>query len=128
MCLQKLEDFNVRLNKDGVGTGYKVFRQFKGKLFGEYARTGKERRTDIWLKEENFRPQRSDDGLERIGKRYKRGWHVFLTWKAAENWRSEGQHIRKIKFKDIVATGRGAYNSRIVVAKEIFIPKEMKHD
>ena len=124
MCLKKLEDFNVRLNKDGVGTGYKVFRRFEGKLFGEYARTDKERRPDIWLKEENFRPRRSDDGLDRIGRMYKRGWHIFLTRKAAKNWRSEGQHIRKIKFKGIVTTGRGTYKSRIVVAKEIFIPKE----
>lgn len=128
MCLQRLGDFNVRLNKDEVGTGYKVFREFEGKLFGEYARTDKERRAGIWLKEENFRPLKTDDGLERIGKtfdpKYKPGWHVFLKRQTAEKWRSVGQHITKIKFRGIVTTGIGAYNGRIVVAKEIFIPKE----
>ena len=126
MCLQRFENFNVRLNKDGVGTGYKVFRQMDGKLYGEYARPQKERRVGVWLKEENFRPQRIDTGLERSKKRYKRGWHIFLTRKAAGNWRSEGEHIRKIKFKGIVTMGRVSNNSRVIVAKEIFIPKEAK--
>ena len=128
MCLKRLEDFNVRLNKDGIGTGYKVFNQRNGRLCGEYARPGKERRVGVWLKEENFRAQRIDTGLDRNGVKHKYGWHIFLRRKAAENWSAEGQDIRKIKFKRIVTTGIGTNNAKVIVAKEIFIPKEAKHD
>jgi len=123
MCLQKLEDFNVRLNKDGVGTGYKVFIEKGGKLYGEYARPEKERRRGAWLKEKNFRPRITNDCIEQIEKRYKYGWHIFLTRKAADRWRGLGQGVRKIKFRVIVTMGRSTNNSKVIVAKEIFIPK-----
>lgn len=128
MCLKKLEDFNVRLNKDGVGTGYKVFNRKEGKLYGEYARPGKERRVSVWLKEENIRAQRIDTGLDRNGVKHKYGWHIFLRRSDAVNWDTGCQQIRKMKFKGIVATGRMVNTSAIIVAKEIFIPKERKHD
>jgi len=128
MCLYKLEDFNVRLCKDGIGTGYKVFNRKEGRLYGEYARPGKERRVGVWLKEENFRPQRIDTGLDRTGVKHKCGWHIFLRSKDAINWDAGGQVVRKIKFKGIVATGRMPNTSAIIVAKEIFISKEAKHD
>lgn len=124
MCLKKLEDFNVRLSKDGVGTGYKVFNRKGGRLCGEYARPGKERRVGVWLKEKNFRPQRIDTGLDRDGVKYKCGWHIFLKRNDALDWSVLGQHIRKIKFKGIVAMGRTENNRAVIVAKEIFIPKE----
>ena len=127
MCLKKLEDFNVQLNKVGVGTGYKVFNGKEGRLYGEYARPGKERRVGVWLKEENFRAQRIDTGLERDGVKYKRGWHIFLTRKDAVAWSVIHQHVRKVKFKGIVAMGRTENNRAVIVAKEIFIPKEIKH-
>ena len=124
MCLQRLEDFNLTLNKDGVGIGYKVFNRNEGRLYGEYARPGKERKLGVWLKEGNFRPQRRDTGLDRDGVKYKRGWHIFLRRKDAVNWDVGFQAIRKIKFRGIVAMGRMVNSSAIVVAKEIFIPKE----
>lgn len=126
MCLQRFENFNVRLSKDGVGTGYKVFRIWEGKLYGEYARPHKKRRVGVWLKEENFRPQRIDDGLERSKKLYKCGWHIFLTRKGALIWATDSQGVIRIKFKGIVTMGRSNNNSKVIVAKEIFIPKEAK--
>ena len=125
MCLSKVKDFEVTLNKDGVGTGYKVFRQINGKLYGEYARPEKKRRIGVWLKEQNFRPQRTNDCIEPIGKKYKRGWHIFLTREAADKWNSLFLCVRKIKFRGIVTMGRSFNKSRVVVAKEIFIPKEV---
>ena len=126
MCLYTLENFKVKLNEDGVGTGYKVFNKNNGRLYGEYARPGKERELGVWLKEKNFRPQRKDTGLDRSGVKNKRGWHIFLRSKDAVNWDAGGQVVRKIKFKGIVATGRMPNTSAIIVAKEIFIPKEAR--
>ena len=125
MCLDKLGDFNVKLNKDGVGTGYKVFNPIGGKLCGEYARPEKERRVGVWLKERNFRPLKTNDTIEPIGKRYERGWHIFLTREAANKWNSLGQAVRKVKFRGIVTMGRSTNNYKVIVAKEIFIPKEV---
>ena len=124
MCLDRLENFKVKLNEDGIGTGYKVFRM-DGKLYGEFARRTKERRVGVWLKERNFRLLRTSS-LQRIKGRYKQGWHIFLSRQSCHEW---GVHdnlvITKIKFRNIVATGRNVDNNRVVVAKEIFIPKEV---
>lgn len=123
MCLDRLENFKVKLH-DGIGTGYKVFRM-DGKLYGEFARRTKERRVGVWLKERNFRVLKTSS-LVRIKGRYKHGWHIFLRRKAAYDWGIDTDLvIRKIKFKGIVATGRNLDHNRVVVAKEIFIPKEV---
>ena len=124
MCLQRLEDFNVKLNKDGIGVGYKIFCEIDGRLCGEYARPRKERRVGVWLKEENFRPRRTNTRIQRIERKYKRGWHIFLRRKDADNWRGEGKDIRKVEFRGIVTMGRNSSNNKVIVAKEIFIPDE----
>ncbi len=125
MCLNKIRDFEVKLNKEGVGTGYKVFCEKGGELYGEYARVDKKRRVGVWLKEKNFRPRKTNNCIEPIGKRYERGWHIFITRQAADKWNSLFQCVRKIKFRGIVTMGRNASNSKVVVAKEIFIPREV---
>ena len=124
MCLDTLENFKVKLNGDGVGIGYKVFLLEDGKLYGEFARTEKVRRIEVWLKEQNFRHPKGTC-LRYINNRYKHGWHIFLRKQSAYDWGVEEPYvIRRIKFKDIVAKGRNVDENRVIVAKEIFIPKE----
>ena len=127
MCLDSLEKFKVKLNEGGVGTGYKIFKLEDGKLYGEFARIEKVRRTGVWLKEQNFRHPKGTC-LRGIDNRYKYGWHIFLRKQSAYDWGIDEPYrvIRRIKFKDIVAKGRNVDGNRVVVAKEIFIPKEEK--
>jgi len=121
MCLENLENFKVKLNEDGIGTGYKVFKLKEGELRGEIVTQGRARPIGTWLKEKDFRAI-SD---EKIDGRYKQGWHIFLRRQSALEWGIYGGLIiKRVKFRDIVATGRNVDRNRVVVAKEIFIPKE----
>ncbi len=49
------------MKKPKKNWGYKVFRAYSdGGLHGEYAGKGKERKRNVWLDEEGFRPTRED--------------------------------------------------------------------
>lgn len=127
MCLETLQNFKVKLNKDGIGIGYKVFKLKAGALYGEIVRKEKVRRVGVWLKERNFRAPKGSN-LKMINGKYKEGWHIFLRRRSAYDWGiEEGLVIKRIRFRGIVAKGRNVDRNRVIVAKEIFIPKEMKN-
>ena len=60
---------------------------------------------------------------------YPYGWHVFPRKEDAKKWGGMGRSgLIKVRFKGVVVTGRQeCYKSigglKVVVAKEIFIPK-----
>jgi len=125
MCLDKLSDFKVRLNENGVGVGWKVFNKTpNGMLFGEWQ--GRKRRSrNKWLKEGDFRLGKFK-GLELFkcwSIEYPYGFHVFITRKGVKNWTYSIP--TKVKFRKVVAKGLQC-GHRCVVAKEIFIPKERR--
>lgn len=126
MCLEKLSDFKINLDENGIGEGWKIFTNYlaDGELRGEWKSRQKARETNKWLKEGNFRAK-NDKFAKKIpsfflSEEYPFGFHVFLTKYGAEKW--GGWHIKKVKFKKVVATGLQG-NCRCVVTKEIFIPK-----
>jgi hypothetical protein len=124
MCLEKLENFKVKLNEEGIGTGYKVFRVEDGELYGEIVRREKVRRVAVWLKERNFREPKGSN-LKLIDAKYEKGWHIFLSKGSAYDWGIEDRLvIKRIRYRGVVAKGRNVDRNRVVVAKEIFIPKE----
>ena len=134
MCLEKLSDFKIKLDKNGVGIGWKLFyKSFDGKLVGDFKSCAIERKTNKWLKEGDFRPPKWKSTKKIKGGppfylySYPLGFHIFLGKEGAINWTPGGSRvIIQIKFRKPVAKGL-QYGYRCVVAKEIFIPKEAKH-
>ncbi len=131
MCLAKLEDFKVRLNKYGVGNGWKIFTLGgEDRLEGQFT-TAKERQRGKWLDERGYRYEHTmhRDLIDAAHKDYPYGWHVFLRKRDAIKWNSGEYGLIKIRFKRVVTTGRQeCYKSigglKVIVAKEIFIPKQ----
>ena len=126
MCLDKLQKFKVKLDKDGVGEGFKAFGRdpTPGGLRGECCNTQKLRPWNKWLKEKPFRRNR-DEGTACAwsdSKDYPIGWHIFKTEHGARRWTGFNSSIRKVKFRNIVVTGIQV-ECQVIVAKEIFIPK-----
>ena len=126
MCLQRLDDFNVKLNKDDIGSGWKVFVDGNcGKLHGEYHNSG-ERPTNKWLNEKQFRGMGfTNPRWKKIMSRYPFGWHIFPRKEDAVKWicGSFTKVIKKVKFRNVVATGY-QIGYKVIVAKEIYIPKQ----
>jgi len=130
MCLEELADFSVKLDENGIGIGWKVFyKNIDGKLIGDFKSRSAERPKNKWLKEGNFRPGEYRHAKKTGYPSYAIGFHVFLTRDGAERWRNglSDAHTKKIRFKRLVAMGF-QLEHRCVVAKEIFIPNEVKHD
>lgn len=136
MCLSKLKGFKIKLDEYGVGEGWKIFELKKnGELhadyFGDIARP--QRR---WLNEKDYcfcREEKKEKEvfLEARSKvLYKPGWHIFLREKDAKNWlhgsAERGNILKRVKFRNIVASGTWVSYKEIIVAKEIFIPKSGK--
>ncbi len=126
MCLDKLSEFKVKLNKEGIGVGFKVF--VGNSIFGlkaEWNGTQYIRSENKWLREGDFRADKVKH-TKKIGYssvKYPLGFHVFLSKRAAKQW--GGGQIRKVKFRRVVATGL-QMTYKCIVAKEIFIPKEAR--
>lgn len=124
MCLNRLGGFDLILDKNGIGEGWKVFCVKRKKLYGELARTKKVRPYGKWLKEDCFRPRKKKEKYWLGSIYYEHGWHIFLTRKGAETWSeaSDDTSVVKVKFRHSVQHGH-ILGNKVVVAKEIFIPK-----
>lgn len=128
MCLDKLARFDVTLDKNKVGVGWKVFRRRwgDGKFIGEYFSSGILPRRR-WLNEKDHRSRFfKNKRYKKIESRYPFGWHVFLKKKDAVSWKGSlaRKHVVGVKFRNIVATGYQAQGEKkTIVAKEILITK-----
>jgi len=127
MCLEKIKKFRTKLDKKGEGWGWKIFRRKPYGLVGEFANATKVRPYNRWLNEKDFR-RKKEDGIypSEIGNKYKLGWHIFLFEKDAIMWMSDfiNREVRRVKFRKLITTGINSYRYKVIVAKEIFIPKE----
>lgn len=132
MCLTKLGKFKVKLDENGVGTGWKVFAKMKNKLYLDFRGTQHPRPKNQWLNEKDYR-WKEDKVRGRIyydNFKYKFGWHIMKTKRSAEKWMEgaffgNGDVVMKVKFRKVVATGI-QMKKQVIVAKEIFIPDDNK--
>jgi len=128
MCLTYFEKFPVKLNKKGVGIGWKVFRKnedgsLSPELFGSNSIKYK---TNKWIianpkcVAEYFIP------YKKMLQGYNPYFHIFLTRKDARIWRDNEYDvtIRKVKFRKMTVTGLQVFDCkflRCIVAKEMLI-------
>ncbi len=114
MCLDTVD----KKPKYGDGQGWKVFRGGRGKLISPFASLVCS--PNEWIEDRNKCP------VERIGcSSYPAGFHIYRSKDAAE--RAALYHdwiIKKVHYKDVVATGRQCSwdrSFRTVVARQIYI-------
>jgi len=125
MCLKELRKFSVKLDENGVGIGWKVFyKDSDGTLCPEVMRHLFEYKRNGWYRAKL--PKKIPKHL--FG--YYPYFHIFLARKDARKWKevfsgsSEHIVIRKVKFKEPIATGIQTYcmiDFRCVVAKKMLI-------
>jgi hypothetical protein len=117
MCL--LTSARYRL-KNSIG--YKEFDYNKGRLHFKFFNCYKRLPIGKWLKEEDYREQKSVDriGYQNISKWYKTGFHIYV-----DNPLYAGIYsgIRKVKFRKVVAKG-WQDGRKVIVAKEMYIFKK----
>lgn len=118
MCLSTIEVFNVKLDKDSEGVGYKIFKlSEKGELHTPLYAKKKPLEINKW-----FRSKQKRISFSR--REYLSGYHIFQYKKDAKNWwlyrekLTKRIHIRKVKFKDILATGMIVTNDMATPRKE----------
>ena len=125
MCLDRLEKFPVRKNKDGWVVAWKVFivPAWKKKTSGflDFAcRTG-----GVYAGEKVHVATSGKVGAP--GWRYRAGFHTYKTEYAAQKIASRFvvYIVRRVLLKDITATG---YQDglRVIVARKMIVPKEGK--
>ena len=132
MCLDIIETKYPKGIRAGVG--YKVFYSYDKRLFGDcFSVHGKERPTNVWLKEKDYR-ENTYKGEKHIVnthfETYLYGFHVFLNLKDAQSWCSDDQTIKKIQYRKARASGYqviGTWltgNLKTIVAREIKILDE----
>ncbi len=120
MCLQQIT--KTEGLKDGYG--YKVFTISKqGKLRCAYAWILP--KTNKWIKAEENKPHLKRSGLAKINS-YKPAWHIYLNKKdARKTCMFHDRRIRGVKYRKPTTLGIDRYGSRVIVAKEIRILKEV---
>ncbi|MCK4826409.1 hypothetical protein KA005_62275 [bacterium] len=133
MCLETLKDFKVKLNEQEVGLGWKVFKFSANKsLFGQFCGTFLERSRGKWLREEDFRPSMEENICKKwmdIYGKYRTGWHVFHSRESARSWKRrwtgdiKNKMVVKVKYRNVITLGFDQHGNKVIVAKEIFIPK-----
>ena len=124
MCLE----YNIEKAQRESGTGYKVFKKYKGGLIGSYS-GGKIRLAGQWLKAEDYPPTKLGmSRMLRIDNRYEPMWHIFPKASDAYVGFSKCYPKKKCKVKYRGATFEGGdnYYRPVIVAKEIYIYPEKK--
>jgi len=129
MCLSKLKDFPVMLDKNGVGTGWKVFRLSRnGNLYTIFYGCSRSRPIGKWIrckKRKVFTDEFSS---------YPSGFHIFTDKSVVDDLiLLRNDKLVQVKFRNILAKGiqydmcegYKAYN--IIVAEEMLIPKIPKN-
>jgi len=134
MCLDIIETTYPKGIR--AGFGYEVFYSDNKKLFGEWFSVDKERLTNVWLKEKDYREDAHKDEKYIINARfdtYLYGFHVFLYLKDAQTWRSPNEVIKKVQYRKARASGYQTIdtcltrNLKVIVAKEIkILDREIK--
>ena len=110
MCLQIVDE----KIKGGTGVGYKVFRTDE-RYHLSFENFGGRIKYNEWYQ---------DKANLMIGsiQRYPTGYHIFTTLGGAKGWASQCEAIRRVDYKNVVASGtQGGYP--IVVAREMYIHK-----
>ena len=139
MCLDIITT-PKKLKSEGIV--YKVFRKTKsGKLYFQYLFTGKQVAlpTGKWLNEKDYRNPHNKR-IEKIGsgklvanthvRCYPKGFHAFLNKELAKDYVRNYLHrdvLIPIKFRKACAKGEQC-RINVIVAKEIFIQSEVKHE
>jgi len=109
------------------GTGWKVFREYNGVLYGEFQNTSKVCPVGKWLKENDYKSVGYKMSIS--GPSYLLGWHVFKRKKDAKKWMNNLRRVvRKVEYRKAHTQGKqemGPIVSPIIlsciVAKEIKI-------
>ena len=111
MCLDKLKPVSTK-----KGYGWKVFDKWDSKLESRYFDIRYP--TNKWIKDKKSKPIQGDRVC------YPTGFHVFVSKEKAKDW---GGIVRKVYYKNVVATGLqniGFWENicaQVIVAKEIWI-------
>lgn len=109
MCLPNPKDLRLRLNESGEGIAYKLFQGSKQLLpLVQYLAHGKRMsyKTGCWIK--------STSGP---------GFFMYKYKKEITDSEWSYTQLKRIKFRKVTYEGIG-FGASIIVAKEIFIPKE----
>lgn len=113
MCLEIV--YSTVRDRKREGIGWKVFQIKNGNLYGDCV-VGR-RRIGVWLKS---RDNKSAS--------YPLGFHILHTRREARIWKSPGEKVRKVRFRDVLAEGTQykwgellSHNLRVIVAKEMMI-------
>ena len=137
MCLEIITT-PKKLKSDG--TAYKLFQKApRGNLYFQYSFTGKRvpLPTGKWLNEKDYRSH-DNKKIETISagrlvdlnrtRQYPKGFHAFLNKELAKDYKRNYLHrgvLIPVKFRKACAKGKQR-GINVIVAKEIFIPKEKK--
>ena len=122
MCLDKLKDFAVVLDKKGVGKGWKVFNERDNKLYSQFWHE-RSLPQNTWIHEEDFRPNcvAHHHTIKYGGGDYPQGFHLYRSAKDYPPYLINNNEVKKlIYFRNVVVTGYQLYDT--IVAKEIYIP------
>lgn len=110
MCIPKEKDLKLKLNEKGEGKAYKFFLGKERLLpLCEDLADGKRvyYKTDCWIK--------STAGP---------GFFMYRFKKDGESVNWDYTHVKRIRFRNISHQGLGFDKEPVIVAQEIFIPKE----
>ena len=112
MCLQIVDE----KIKGGTGVGYKVFlTDERYHLSFEYF--GGRIKYNEW-----YQDKARGEIFPHFSNPYPKGYHIFTALEDAKNWCYPGEAIRRVDYKNVVASGtQGGYP--IVVAREMYIHK-----
>lgn len=124
MCLSTKMSAKKKAEFEGQTEGWKVlFSDRTGGLVGDNYAMSAKRPIGEWLNEGKYRFALTPPSFDN-DRKYRVGWHIWLTLKGAENWKGKNKYkvIRKVNFRKPVAYGWQC-NKPVVVAKEMMILK-----
>lgn len=115
MCLEIVDKETKQIKY-----GWKVFMKKGRKLVAPCYGNDEHFAKGIWYDEVDFRrfskQRKTIDSAS--GKRYKKGFHVFVSYREAKFWGNNENVIKKVEVKDIVASGTQRYHV-VIVAKKL---------
>ena len=124
--------------------GFKVFDRLENALYSPYYNILVPVPAAMWVNEEDYRPPNVIDWIDHAQFTYPTGWHFFhhlCDAIAYANLAPNSRVVRKVKIKDIVATGELAFPvdgqtvlllvsvaKRMFIDKEVYVPEERPAD
>lgn len=115
MC-EKCKPFKVKLNKRGIGKGWRVFRRREDGFYPLIVETKKPYFLNQWLFHLLYSPfDNPEHGY---------GFHVFKRWLTAF-WcalrLSKDLTLKKVYFRNVI--GYGKWGGKVILVEEMWIPK-----